>query len=60
MTEIKSIIASLGMSQSEFARQLGIPLRTVQDWCGGAHDPAPWALKLIKSWAEVQKKEKEN
>lgn len=31
---IKEMISLTGMSQTAFAKGAGIPLRTVQDWCG--------------------------
>lgn len=31
----KELIAAAGLNQSEFSRRFRIPLRTVQDWCGG-------------------------
>lgn len=31
----RELIAAAGLNQSSFARRFGIPLRTVQDWCGG-------------------------
>lgn len=30
----KNLIAAAGLNQTTFARRFGIPLRTVQDWCG--------------------------
>lgn len=30
----KDLIAAAGLKQTTFARRFGIPLRTVQDWCG--------------------------
>ena len=29
------LIRAAGLNQSSFSRRFGIPLRTVQDWCGG-------------------------
>lgn len=31
---MRELISSTGMSQTAFAKQVGVPLRTVQDWCG--------------------------
>lgn len=31
----RELIAAAGLNQSTFSRRFGIPLRTVQDWCGG-------------------------
>lgn len=31
---MRELVASTGLSQTAFAKQAGIPRRTVQDWCG--------------------------
>ena len=31
---MRELVARTGLSQTTFAKQAGIPLRTVQDWCG--------------------------
>lgn len=31
---MREMVACTGLSQTAFAKQMGIPLRTVQDWCG--------------------------
>ena len=31
---IRKLVARTGLSQTAFAKGAGIPLRTVQDWCG--------------------------
>ena len=31
---MKEIVDASGLSQTAFAKQAGVPLRTVQDWCG--------------------------
>ena len=31
---MRELVASTGLSQTAFAKQAGVPLRTVQDWCG--------------------------
>ena len=31
---MRELIARTGLSQTAFAKQVGVPLRTVQDWCG--------------------------
>lgn len=30
---VREMVACTGLSQTAFAKQVGIPLRTVQDWC---------------------------
>jgi DNA-binding transcriptional regulator YiaG len=31
---MRELVARTGLSQTTFAKQVGVPLRTVQDWCG--------------------------
>lgn len=31
---MRELVSRTGLSQTAFAKQVGIPLRTVQDWCG--------------------------
>lgn len=31
---MREMVACTGLSQTAFAKKVGIPLRTVQDWCG--------------------------
>ena len=31
---MRELVARPGLSQTAFAKQAGVPLRTVQDWCG--------------------------
>lgn len=31
---MRELVARTGLSQTAFAKQVGVPLRTVQDWCG--------------------------
>lgn len=31
---MRELVARTGLSQTAFAKQAGVPLRTVQDWCG--------------------------
>ena len=37
--DVKKVRAALGLSQSEFARRYGFPLRTLQDWELGRNKP---------------------
>lgn len=43
---VKEMIAAAGMSQTTFAKYFDIPLRTVQEWCGGRRQ-MPEYLKLM-------------
>lgn len=36
-----------GMSQAEFSRLFGIPVRTVQDWDAGRRNPPSYVKQLI-------------
>ena len=40
--------ARLGMSQSEFARLLGVSVRTLQEWEQGRREPSGAARTLLK------------
>lgn len=31
---MRELVARTSLSQTAFAKQVGVPLRTVQDWCG--------------------------
>lgn len=31
---MRELVARTGLSQTAFAKQVSVPLRTVQDWCG--------------------------
>lgn len=40
-------LKNAGISQSKFARNYGIPIRTVQNWCLGTTTPSPWVVPWI-------------
>ena len=42
----RELIAEAGLNQSKFSRRFRIPLRTVQDWCGGRRE-MPEYLKFM-------------
>lgn len=44
-----------GMSQTEFSKHFGIPLRTLQDWEQGRRNPPSYVLELIKKVWELEK-----
>jgi hypothetical protein len=44
--EITSLIAKAG-GQTAFAREHGIPLRTVQNWAKGKRRPPNWLVKIL-------------
>lgn len=35
---VRELVARTGLSQTAFAKQAGVPLRTVQGWCLGERD----------------------
>jgi putative transcriptional regulator len=45
---IKEIRSKLGVSQSEFARMIGIPVKTVQNWEQGRTQPDAPAKALMR------------
>ena len=53
---LRAWLASSGMSQSEFARQINAPLRTVQNWCGGQREMSNFVYFLIRFWFEHREK----
>lgn len=57
---VKEIIQSTGMTQTAFAKKFCIPLRTVQDWCGGRRQCSDYIIKMIENILENEKEEEEN
>lgn len=43
---IPELIKKYGMTQTGFARRFNIPLRTVQDWCGGRRECPPYVIAM--------------
>jgi putative transcriptional regulator len=50
--EVKSIRSQLGISQEQFARDLGIATASVYRWEAGKSQPSPLHAKLIRQFAE--------
>ena len=50
---IKTLRQRLGLSQTKFAKHLGISFQTVNGWENGHYRPYPMAMKLIRD--EVEK-----
>jgi putative transcriptional regulator len=46
--DIQRIRAKLGLSQSGFAKLLGVSVRTLQDWEQGRHAPGAAAVRLLE------------
>lgn len=45
---IKDIAQSVGKSVRSIALDLGIPIRTAEDWASGKRNPPDYLLKLIE------------
>jgi putative transcriptional regulator len=46
--QIKELRFRLGMTQEQFAAELGVTISTIQRWESEVSHPSPMALKLIK------------
>lgn len=44
---MRELIRAAGRSQAAFAREMAIPLRTVQDWCAGRRSCPVWVRFLL-------------
>lgn len=45
-----------GISQTAFAKEYGVPIRTVQNWCLGTTNPSPWLIPWIIEKIRAMKK----
>lgn len=43
----KELVEETGLTQTAFAKQAGIPIRTVQDWCAGKRSCLPYIRFLL-------------
>ena len=50
--DLKALRLSLGLTQEQFARLLGVTLNTVQKWEGGRRAPSPLAVRGIQAVVE--------
>ena len=50
---IKELRFRLGMTQEQFAMELGVTISTIQRWENEITQPSPMALKLIKELNEA-------
>lgn len=55
---LRSWLASSGLSQAEFARQIHSSVRTIQDWVGEKREIQDFVYFLIKFWLEHRKDDK--
>lgn len=44
---IPELIEKYGMTQTGFAQYFNIPLRTVQNWCGGQRECPPYVAAMV-------------
>ena len=47
--QLKAARAKLGMSQSQFAKHLDLPVRTLQSWEMNRNTPHSFALKALET-----------
>lgn len=48
-TRIRQLRRALGDTQEQFAKRLGVSVRSVAGWEAGSHRPLPMALKAIEA-----------
>jgi putative transcriptional regulator len=53
---IKELRFRLGMTQEQFAMELGVTISTIQRWESETSQPSPMALKLIRELSEANLK----
>ena len=46
--ELKELRKQIDLSQAQFAKKYGIPVRTLQKWEQGAAEPLPYLMSLIQ------------
>ena len=51
---VKELRAKTGLSQSKFAAQFGIPVRTLQDWERGRFNPPPYVVTMMERILELE------
>ena len=44
---LRELVTRTGLSQTAFAKQAGVPLRTVQDWCAARRSCPGWVRFLL-------------
>lgn len=47
-TELREVLAALGLSQSRAARLLGVHIRTATRWCSGEQDIPPPVQRFLR------------
>ena len=48
MKTVKDLLTEYGLGQTALARRFNIPLRTVQNWCGGQNTPPDYVITMIE------------
>lgn len=56
IASIREICKKYSLSQTALARRFGIPLRTVQDWHGGIHNPPEYVVDMIVKILDMEAK----
>lgn len=44
---LRDLLQKYGLTQTALAKRFGIPLRTVQNWCGGLREPPTYIIKMM-------------
>jgi putative transcriptional regulator len=53
---IKELRFRLGMTQEQFAMELGVTMSSVQRWERGQSQPSPLAMKTIETLSQIDTK----
>lgn len=52
--ELKQLRKQIELSQSQFAKKYGIPVRTLQKWEQGVAEPLPYLMALIQDEIDIE------
>lgn len=47
---MRELVYSCAATQKEFAELIGMPKRTIEDWCRGINEPFPWVYPILREW----------
>lgn len=50
---VRDLCNNIGIGQSELSRKFCIPLRTVQNWCGGQNPCPPYVVLMMARLLEM-------
>jgi predicted nucleotidyltransferase len=59
-TTLKTERIRAGLSQRQMSKELGIPIRTIENWDMGIRRPAPWIEKLVRDRLILLAKERKS